>query len=531
MGADGEKYGKPTSMELSRPSSPMKGGGGDSENAEDNDNDNEEDEEEESKLNVRYNPDVKAMTECDARSSQNGDQLRMSPISKSQRRRARKKNANAKKGGVAAGSGGKSKQSKKSMMTADNLLAFDMTLDGNNNGGDDKERGSKDGSAVMADLKLGGVANDATSEKSDIEKMVEEDLTTTFDETQSILSELSAHSNQLSAQRQSMQNRLAAAAGSGGTGYGQYAQHVPPRFQNSRSLPISAAFGQHGQAPALQTQHSADSVSFGTLFTGGQGAIFGGGGGAESQSQAQSQGQQQEQGQQGQQGQPPPLTQSALQPNMMGGGALPPLHQNQTSEPVKMTVADAWSNGDWLTPENLKKGGNGSNKNKKSKLEQTGGSNQDSSVAVITVDLAMQKAMLDMGLRVLSTQSNRQYGNGGGPNGQNEPARFVFRCYGCFQFEQNTNRTHCRYCGGQTYQRVAIYVDASGKEHYRYFYRDRYAHKYLDKHGLVPRGSQLVKYNQQNGRGNNNKKKKKKRGYLNQGNYNSHNSRGGGGRW
>ena len=174
--------------------------------------------------------------------------------------------------------------------------------------------------------------------------------------------------------------------------------------------------------------------------------------------------------------------------------------------------------------------------------------NLDSSVAVITVDTAMQRCMVNMGLRVMSTSKERLYGKAAGDdkdneskensekNGNNaqqqqqssnnnkkhqngEPVQWVFRCYGCFQFENNTTRTHCRWCGGQTFQRVAIYLDQNGQHHYRYYYKDRYATKYLDKHQLIPRGSQLVKNHQKNGYDNNrnnqkNKKKNKKRGYL-----------------
>merc|ERR1712048_78175 len=160
--------------------------------------------------------------------------------------------------------------------------------------------------------------------------------------------------------------------------------------------------------------------------------------------------------------------------------------------------------------------------------------NLDSSVAVITIDTAMQRCMVNMGLRVMSTQKDRQYGgklDGDGkekghvkkgkddPDGDangGEPVQWVFRCYGCFQFENNTTRTVCRWCGGQTFQRVAIYQDNRGQHHYRYYYKDRYATKYLDKHQLIPRGSQLVKNHQKNGykQARKPKKKNKKRNYL-----------------
>merc|ERR1712087_556230 len=157
----------------------------------------------------------------------------------------------------------------------------------------------------------------------------------------------------------------------------------------------------------------------------------------------------------------------------------------------------AW-NGDWLTPDNFQKGKakDGGMKNPKAKKvklrdakdEGRKGENTTSSVAVITRDTAMQKAMMSLGLRVLTTAENRHYGD------RNEPTDIQFRCYGCYTFEKNTNRTHCRHCGGQTFQRVQIYTDEWGKQHYRYSARDRFGHRYLDKHNLVPRGQQLVKY-------------------------------------
>merc|ERR1712228_346102 len=146
------------------------------------------------------------------------------------------------------------------------------------------------------------------------------------------------------------------------------------------------------------------------------------------------------------------------------------------------------------------------NRNQKKKKKKRG--YLDSSVAVITVDTAMQRCMVNMGLRVMSTSKDRQFGgsdavkNGddnnnkkdkGNAHNNGEPVQYVFRCYGCFQFENNTTRTHCRWCGGQTFQRVAICRDENGQHHYRYYYKDRYATKYLDKHQLIPRGSQLVK--------------------------------------
>eukprot|EP00483_Globobulimina_turgida_P001290 UN01292 len=195
----------------------------------------------------------------------------------------------------------------------------------------------------------------------------------------------------------------------------------------------------------------------------------------------------------------------------------------QSTAPIKKTVHDAW-NGAWLTPDNFKPIPK-NDRRKKQKLQNVENVSADSSVAVVTVDIAMQRCMIGMGLRVLTTSNERQYGNNKrnkkGNNG--EPIDHIFRCYGCFQYEHNTSRTHCRWCGGRTYQRVAIYKDENGKHHYRYFYRDRFAQKYLDTHSLVPRGSQLVKYNQtnhiKNNQRRNQKRKRKKRTYLGNNNW------------
>jgi len=378
--------------------------------------------------------------ETDARSSQNGADPNLSPISKAQRRRLRKRKAmaNNKSASASPTKGGTAQM----QMTAENSNLNELKLD--------------DSAPTQTDAQ-------SESNKSNIERMVEEDLTKTFDETASLLSEMSAHS-----QRQKL-NAM------------------------QRNL-TSKGKGLKGGNVDIAPQ-SAPSAGFGTLFTGASGSLFQSDASAEANKSR------------------PTPSPRPISPLPESGQSTQSVQSKQNVK--KKTVGDAW-HGDWLTPDNFKKqSGSVNKKSKKVKLrdvrekkekkeseKESVRENTTSSVAVITVDTAMQKAMISLGLRVLTTHSgSRQYGGGTaqGRNGRNEPTDYVFRCYGCFTMEHNTNRTHCRHCGGQTFQRVAIYEDEFGKQHYRYFYRDRFAHRYLDKHSLVPRGAQLVKYEAQQG--------------------------------
>merc|ERR1712154_495638 len=160
----------------------------------------------------------------------------------------------------------------------------------------------------------------------------------------------------------------------------------------------------------------------------------------------------------------------------------PPLDQ-------KKTVDNAW-NGEWISEDNLK-----IETRKKGKLGKPAkvtavpdASNTDSKVAMVTMDFAMQKAAVQIGLRVLSTSSKMRYGNRG-----NESNDLLFRCYGCFTMEHDTSRTTCRVCGGQTFQRVNVYIDERGKAHHHYSARDRWGAGYQDRYGLMLRGNQYVK--------------------------------------
>jgi len=470
------------------------------------------------KEKVKYNPNVKAMTACSARESVDHDELDqdLSALSKAARRRLRQKKAKA----------------STSMMTEENLMSFELMEEKELASSDDdlrdqfesiKQEIAKDKAKEKQDLDARSQGGE--SQKSEIDQMIEEDEKTLFHETASLISSLSEHSSK---QLQQYGNRFVAGSGR------PHRVGLPAPPANMPQITQSQSLPAYGDATSKE---AAADVTFGTLFANTTGAAAGGGAFGHNINATASPGNSNPNN---------GGTPGAVMGNITHS-PLPALSQNETSDHLsyaqirpdqpakpeaKVSANEAWNN-EWLTPDNFKAAPKNAPK-KKTKLTTVQDSkNAHSSVAVITVDVAMQRAMSEMGLRVLSTSEDRQYRGGG--DGRSEPVKYQFRCYACFQMEENTTRTHCRWCGGQTFQRVSVFEDDNGKHHYRYSFRDRYGHKYLDRHSLVPRGTQLVKYNQKNGRNQSNqsmmnqKKKKKRRGYLSQpgdGNF-----RGGGQRW
>jgi len=564
----GEKYGKPTSQDIqamghqgSPVRSPLKARIMNEAKEKDddtkemnkgtttNENDAEKktgDKQDESKENkYKYKPNIKAMTEAPVQDIAPSSQ---SPLSKAQRRRRRKRAANAAK---------QDKIAETSGLTEENILKFQKI---------EEEESDEDGD-IMKELKLSElkqlkedmqrqkeledeIKSNAESVKSELDKMIEEDEAGLFNETAVLMNSLSEKSVKLKltpnpdmpslSQSQSLPTTATAETIAFGTMFPTATiADIATAGDTTLTSPRSPMEAFNSPLPPLAQNQTSDTMPYATPAAKPNNNI-------------------------NQNVSPNPLPPNinpnasvSPQPVIESNKSLPlpqpirPSPNNQQSQPSKkMTVNDAWDGG-WLGPENYKPVPKNQNK-KKSKVKNVpNATNKDSSVAVITVDQTLQRAMVDMGLRVMSTSADRQYGNNNNNQGTNrrnnnrnaanggEPVDYQFRCYGCFHNEHDTTRTHCRWCGGQTFQRVAIYQDDNGKHHHRYYYRDRYAQKYMEKHSLVPRGAQLVKYNQTNGRnnvqGNNNqqqrknqKKKNKKRGYLSQ---NNNNFRGGGSRW
>jgi len=474
-------------------------------------------------VKVKFNPNVKAMTEVHARGSverdrvigDGGDDLSNSPLSKAQRRRLRKRQMSEKHAPSNA------------MMTAENLQLMQAADAASASGSDEhsldelkleeitKQSIDEVVSRQRQQQELVHSNHDAESVHSEIDKMIAEDIETTFQENESIITSLTA---------QSSQQFAAAAAASGGAGGGG-AEVSQPSMNHSQSLPTTTTAGG----------------GFGTLFNHQPaGSLFGAMSSEPLPPLAQTDDDDDDDDTRMQDKQKQQKPQKQKSKTKDKGK---PQQQQPAQQEKKVNSSDAW-NGAWLTPDNFKAEAKNAPKRNKLKLKDVSGNGNahgagdSSGVAVITMDLAMQRAMTEMGLRVLSNEAHIQYGQNNTSSSssqqqqqqqQQEPVEHKFRCYACFTFEHDTTRTHCRVCGGDTYQRVAIYRDEHGKEHYRYSYRDRYAHKYLEKHSLIPRGSQLVKYHQTNGRNvnartqslKNQKKKHKRRSYLQQpgGNY------------
>lgn len=287
---DGEKYGKPTSLDhVPSPVSIKK-----------QKKDKIEDK-------IKYNPEIKAKTECDARSSVHGDNDPLKgTMSKAQRRRMRKKN----------------------IKKDDKELSDDQHK---NDGQKDKEH------PLIKAMKLDQIQRELEAKKNDdievksngkseIEKMMEEDLNITFNETASLISSLSVQQKKHKKPE-------------------KYEPSLPSMDPHAQSLPEilsphNASYVASHHVPTAKV----DDARFGTLFKGSTGSIFGGDGKKENTEK------------QAVNAPLPPLTQ-----NEPTKDVLPP------SEPIKKTVNDAW-NGEWLSPQNFKAVPKNT-KNKKKKLK------------------------------------------------------------------------------------------------------------------------------------------------------------------
>ena len=277
----------------------------------------------ESDNKIKYNPNIKAMTECDARSSIDGFEADSDKVAAA---------------GISRKSS-KTKQDKVQTLTDENLLSFNMVeeKDGEESSDDEGDEILK-AMALDEDIKSikelvkrdkdkeAETRSNAESEKSEIEKMIEEDLTTTFHETASLISSLSEQLTKQFAQFNQMQHRLL------NNQFGGNPQPLP-RMAQSQSLPVTA-----------------DNVAFGSLFAGQQGTVFGAKNdvGAIVSSPL------------------PPLSQNQASDPYAGAAAhtptLPTIQQ-QKSDPIKkITTRDAL-NGNLSTPDNFSE--NDRNKKKK----------------------------------------------------------------------------------------------------------------------------------------------------------------------
>merc|ERR1712228_679987 len=327
------------------------------------------------KKEIGFNPQPyiapKAKTDIDVRS-----QSSTSSLTKAQRRRQRKKMTKTKLLTPTKISAIKP-LIKASNMTKSNLLQFGIINDDDSDDGDalmkqmskDVEREKKEDEqrkSIAADID-----SKSEPEKSEIDKMIEEDLRTTFHETAHLISSLSAQRT-----IKSVQYRL----------HEQHQQNEQQQQQkqNMTELDVNTVPSMDLISQSLPVQFNGDNVRFGTMFDGQSGTLF---------------------------GNAVPSTNNLKSNKKVD--VMPPIAQEKAIDVVKKNVKDAW-HGEWLTPENFKP----IPKNEKSKKRKIKNveevKNLDSSVAVITVDTAMQRCMVNMGLRVMSTSKDRQYGGGSG---------------------------------------------------------------------------------------------------------------------
>ncbi|KAF2851864.1 hypothetical protein T440DRAFT_447216 [Plenodomus tracheiphilus IPT5] len=114
------------------------------------------------------------------------------------------------------------------------------------------------------------------------------------------------------------------------------------------------------------------------------------------------------------------------------------------------TDADSDSDGDWITPSNLPthqaKDGTIASSTRTSAAEQT-------DVATMTIDFAMQNVLLQMNLHLLSTNLQRI----------KTVNTKVLRCQACFLICHDTSKSFCPRCGQSTLARVSCSTNAKGE--------------------------------------------------------------------
>ena len=280
------------------------------------------------KKEIGFNPQPyippRAKTDIDAQS-----QSSTSSLTKAQRRRQRKKLTKNKLLTPTTSSSttlGKATfvNSKSSNMTTANLLQFGIMNDAAEDSDDDDammkqmskdvEREKKED--AQRKLQQQDIDSKSEPEKSEIDKMIEEDLSTTFHETAHLISSLSAQKTLKSVQyrlHEQHQNN------------NEQQQNQKQQHHHHQSS-SSAADDAINSVPSMDLISQSLPVHFGTMFDGQSGSLF---------------------------GSAVPSTNNLKSNKKVD--VMPVIDQNEASEEVvvKKNVKDAW-HGEWLTPENFK---------------------------------------------------------------------------------------------------------------------------------------------------------------------------------
>ncbi|KAF1363506.1 hypothetical protein EJ07DRAFT_162754 [Lizonia empirigonia] len=148
-----------------------------------------------------------------------------------------------------------------------------------------------------------------------------------------------------------------------------------------------------------------------------------------------------------------PSEESALQDAAQEQPASLPAAQESQQQPTPPTSDDENDDdGEWITNDNLPE-----HQVKDSGLQadvRTQGPTQ-MDVATMTIDFAMQNVLLQMNLKLITTNMQRI----------KKLSSKVLRCHACFQIVKDMSKQFCPRCGGATLARVSCSTNAKGEFH------------------------------------------------------------------
>jgi RNA-binding protein NOB1 len=149
---------------------------------------------------------------------------------------------------------------------------------------------------------------------------------------------------------------------------------------------------------------------------------------------------------------PTPATESLEQDLSSLAISSPPEPQQQPTPPASDDEDDDDDDGEWITSSNLPE-----HQVKDSTMQadvRTQGPTQ-MDVATMTIDFAMQNVLLQMNLKLITTNMQRI----------KKLSSKVLRCHACFQIVKDMSKQFCPRCGGATLARVSCSTNAKGEFH------------------------------------------------------------------
>ncbi|CAO2647418.1 Nn.00g083400.m01.CDS01 [Neocucurbitaria sp. VM-36] len=147
---------------------------------------------------------------------------------------------------------------------------------------------------------------------------------------------------------------------------------------------------------------------------------------------------------------PVPNSVEAISDDIVDLAVSSPPYSTEQPTPPATDSSDSDSDGDWITPSNLP-----AHQAKDSGVQSTARTSapQQLDVATMTVDFAMQNVLLQMNLKLLSTNMQRI----------KHLTTKVLRCHACFNTVKQMDKQFCPRCGQSTLQRVSCSTNAKGE--------------------------------------------------------------------